>query len=66
MIGFGRRHIRCRRNIINFFFEPSKCFADSFTDLREFSRPKNDEDNDEDNDEFRDPHGTKHAVIPFT
>jgi hypothetical protein len=60
---------RCRfrrRNIVDFFLEPSERFANPFTDLRELSRPKNDEDNDEDNDEFRDPHGTKHGVIPFT
>jgi hypothetical protein len=64
LIRFGRYRIR-RGNIVDFSLEPSERFADSFTDLRELSRPENDEDNDEDNDEFRDPHGTKHGVIPF-
>jgi hypothetical protein len=64
LIRFGRHRIR-RRNIVDFFLEPSERFADSFTDLWELSRPENDEDNDEDNDEFRDSHGTKHGVVPF-
>jgi hypothetical protein len=64
LIRFGRCRIR-RGNIVHFPLEPSERFADSFTDLRELSRPENDEDNDEDNDQFRDPHGTKHGVIPF-
>ena len=65
LFGFGRCRIR-RGDIVDFFLEPSERFADSFTDLWELSRPKNDEDNDEDNDEFRDPHGTKHGVIPLS
>jgi hypothetical protein len=64
LIGFRRCRI-WRRNIVDFFFEPSERFANPFTDLRELSRSENDEDNDEDNNEFRDPHGTEHGVIPF-
>jgi len=65
LIPFRRRRI-LRGDIVDFFLEPSKRFADPFTDLWELPRPENDEDNDEDNDKFRDPHGTEHRVIPFT
>jgi hypothetical protein len=51
LIRFGRYRIR-RRDIVDFFLEPSQRFADPFTDLWELPRPENDEDNDEDNDQF--------------
>jgi hypothetical protein len=50
-IRFGLHRLR-RGNIVDFFLEPFERFADSFTDLRELSRPENDEDNDEDDDQF--------------
>jgi hypothetical protein len=52
------------RDVIDLLLKPLEGLADTFADLRKFSRPKNDQHNDQDDNHFGKSHGAKHVRCP--